>query len=205
MLSLAAAPAAAADPASEQPRPPVVRGELHNVEHCPPRSPAQLWRGTTNLVTAVYDLEAAAPEDGGFGCVAGSHLAGYGELPFAREPDPALGYPPGVTRVPIEPGAAVVFAETLQHCSLPWQGPPCRERRTLFLKFAPRTGRGGGTGAAANNNELGGGGGSRLSRVKQPYRTLLQQRQAAAAVALPPNVLSVLGLDAAGGEDTAKL
>lgn len=68
---------------------PVTRGTLHNVDHVP--SPVggsdRLWAGTSNLVTVVYDLLDAAPEDGGFGCLPQSHVQGY-EMPIPREPHP---------------------------------------------------------------------------------------------------------------------
>ena len=73
---------------------PVTRGTLHSVDHVP--SPVggseRLWAGTSNLVTVVYDLLDAAPEDGGFGCLPQSHVQGY-EMPIPREPDPCDSLP----------------------------------------------------------------------------------------------------------------
>ena len=69
---------------------PVIRGNLHNVDKVPTQrgnSGRRLWSGTSNLVTVVYDLYDAAPEDGGFGCLPRSHVQGY-EMPISRDPDP---------------------------------------------------------------------------------------------------------------------
>lgn len=66
---------------------PVIRGNLHNVDHVPANGSDRLWDGTTNLVTVVYDLIDAAPDDGGFGCLPRSHMQGY-KMPIPRDPDP---------------------------------------------------------------------------------------------------------------------
>jgi hypothetical protein len=140
------------DGATAQQLQPVVRGQLHNVGAVPaqPSSSGRLWRGTSNLITVVYDLFDAQPADGGFGCIAGSHREGY-ELPIARAPHPSRGYPSLVTRVPCRAGACIVFTELLHHCTLPWVGQG--ERRTIFLKFSPAadlfSAKSGGGGAAA--------------------------------------------------------
>jgi hypothetical protein len=128
--------------------PVTVRGQIHNVAHSPPPrcAGARLWGGRHRLITVVYDLLAAAPRDGGFGCVPGSHAAGY-QLPIPRDADPRHGYPPLVARVPCRPGSAVVFTEMLHHCTLPWVG--AGERRTLFFKYSPRDGWNAASGDAA--------------------------------------------------------
>ena len=81
---------------------PVVRGQIHGG---PGRSgqPPGLRFGPGSLgtmISCVYDLVDAAPEDGGFGAIPGSHKALY-HLPISSRPDPvSKQYPPLVTRLP---------------------------------------------------------------------------------------------------------
>ena len=84
--------------------------------------------------TAVsYALTDVGPGEGGMGVVPGSHKANF-PLPWASDPGP---YPPGrVTQVPVTAGSAVIFTESLTHCSLPWRGKG--SRRNLFYKYTPR-------------------------------------------------------------------
>jgi hypothetical protein len=84
--------------------------------------------------TAVsYALTDVAPGEGGFGVVPASHKANF-PLPWAADPGP---YPDGtVTQVPVKAGSAIIFTESLTHCSLPWTGRG--SRRALFYKYTPR-------------------------------------------------------------------
>eukprot|EP01052_Picozoa_sp_SAG31_P039967 SAG31_NODE_5672_length_2391_cov_1.483857_2_plen_146_part_00 len=112
----------------------------------------------------------------GFGCVVGSHRAGY-ELPIPREPDASAGYPALVTRVRCEAGSCTVFNETLWHCSLPWTAGS-GERTTLFLKYSPKK--------APFSQKRG-------DNNVSPYRVLLDQVMAGQIV-LSARLRSVLGL-----------
>ncbi len=85
------------------------------------------------LTVVAYNLVDVGPEDGGFGCVPGSHKSNYG---FPGEwLDMDQGLHECVRRVPGPAGTAVVFTEALTHGALPWTGSD--ERRTLFFKYSP--------------------------------------------------------------------
>jgi hypothetical protein len=84
------------------------------------------------LVVAAYNLADVAPNDGGFGCVPGSHKA---EFPFPNEWRELATAPEFVRRVTGPAGTAVVFTEALTHGTLPWRG--AGERRTVFFKYNP--------------------------------------------------------------------
>ena len=96
-------------------------------------------------ISCLYELQPVGPGDGGFGCLAGSHLPdatigphkekvsnghfSWGRPPFAPDVDP------DVTRVEGQPGDCVLFTERLVHSTLPWKG--AGERRSLFIKYVP--------------------------------------------------------------------
>jgi hypothetical protein len=83
----------------------------------------QMWNG---MVAFSWALTAAAPGEGGFGCISGSHRA--------EEP-----LPPGADRlveeVPMAAGDLVVFTEALFHCTVPWGG--AGDRYNLLFKYCP--------------------------------------------------------------------
>ena len=82
-------------------------------------------------ISCLYELAPVGPGDGGFGCLAGSHLAGsrigphnelcvnnhfdWGKPPFTPDVDPH------VTKVEGQPGDCVLFTERLVHSTLPWK------------------------------------------------------------------------------------
>jgi hypothetical protein len=114
---------------------PVVRGRIHGGNKpgvsCP-GGPA----GLGTMLSVVYELQCIKPHEGGFGAIAGSHKTSLG-LPIAGEPHPVTKqYPALVSRLECHPGAAIVFTESMAHCTLPWQGAGRRD--TLFYKYAPR-------------------------------------------------------------------
>ena len=85
------------------------------------------------LVSVSFELFDTQPNDGGFGCIAGSHKA---NLPVPAEwRDMSKGVHPCITRIPAHAGDAIVFTEALTHGTLPWQVEA--PRRTLFYKFSP--------------------------------------------------------------------
>ena len=86
------------------------------------------------LVTVAYELEDTVCNDGGFGCLAGSHKTPF-HCPEAWR-DLANGVHPMITRVPARPGTAIVFTEALHHVTLPWTASSTRT--TLFYKYTPR-------------------------------------------------------------------
>ena len=84
--------------------------------------------------TAVsYALTDVRPGDGGMGVIPGSHKANF-PLPWAADPGPYSDT--NLRQVPIRAGSAVIFTESLTHCSLPWRSD--QVRRTLFYKYTPR-------------------------------------------------------------------
>ena len=85
------------------------------------------------LVSVSFELYDTHPNDGGFGCIPGSHKSNV-RLP---EQWRVLGdsVPDCVTRVPAVPGDAIVFTEALTHGTLPWNSEATR--KTVFYKFSP--------------------------------------------------------------------
>ena len=84
------------------------------------------------LSVVAYNLKDVGPNDGGFGCVPGSHKSNYAfpeEWKEMDEPGPL------VERVTGPAGTAIIFTEALTHGTLPWTGDD--ERRTIFLKYSP--------------------------------------------------------------------
>ena len=84
-------------------------------------------------ISVMYELFPVGPGDGGFGCVAGSHLPGArigpdrssplgaGHVPWGRPPwTPEVDR--CVTRVEGQPWQAIIFTERLVHTTLPWTG-----------------------------------------------------------------------------------
>jgi len=85
------------------------------------------------LTAVAYNLRDVGRNDGGFGCVPGSHKS---NLPFpADHCDMSTQVPSFVSRVTGPAGTAIVFTEALTHGTLPWTG--AGERRTIFYKYSP--------------------------------------------------------------------
>lgn len=86
------------------------------------------------LLTVLYHLHDVAPEEGGFGCIPGSHKSDF-PLPASLDwlQAPENHETAHVVRVGGKAGTAVIFAEALMHGALPWTSD--RERRTLFYKY----------------------------------------------------------------------
>jgi ectoine hydroxylase-related dioxygenase (phytanoyl-CoA dioxygenase family) len=88
----------------------------------------------SGLTAVTYCLTGAAPGDGGFCCIPGSHKSNFAtSLPadvrtYRRQPhylvQPAL-----------QPGDAVIFTEALVHGTAPWRAG--HERRALLYKYSP--------------------------------------------------------------------
>jgi ectoine hydroxylase-related dioxygenase (phytanoyl-CoA dioxygenase family) len=103
-----------------------------------PFNPSQYYRFSdgrmhNGLSVVAYNLADVGPEDGGFGCVPGSHKSNYslpGEWRNLEE-----GLQPCVRRVTGAAGSAIIFTEALSHGALPWSG--AGERRTVFFKYSP--------------------------------------------------------------------
>ena len=84
------------------------------------------------LSVVAYNLKDVGPNDGGFGCVPGSHKSNYQFPDDWTEMDVLE---PIVERVPGPAGTAIIFTEALTHGTLPWTG--LDERRTIFFKYSP--------------------------------------------------------------------
>ena len=84
------------------------------------------------LSVVAYNLKDVGPDDGGFGCVPGSHKSNYAFPAQWREMDEPG---PLVERVTGPAGTAIIFTEALTHGTLPWTGAD--ERRTVFFKYSP--------------------------------------------------------------------
>ena len=103
-----------------------------------PFNPSQYYRFSGNrmyngLTVVAYNLADVGPEDGGFGCVPGSHKSNYSLPGDWRNMDE--GVESCVRRVTGAAGTAIVFTEALTHGALPWVGTG--ERRTVFFKYSP--------------------------------------------------------------------
>ncbi len=85
------------------------------------------------LTVVAYNLADVGPQDGGFGCVTGSHKSNYRIPTEWRNMDEAI--QPIVQRVTGPAGTAIIFTEALTHGALPWTG--AGERRTVFFKYSP--------------------------------------------------------------------
>ena len=102
-----------------------------------PFDPGQFFRFAdgrmyNGLSVVAYNLADVDPDDGGFGCVAGSHKSNF---PIPSEWKDLAEPRPSVSRVGGSAGTAVLFTEALTHGSLPWTGD--HERRTVFYKYSP--------------------------------------------------------------------
>ncbi len=125
-------------------RPSATRGEatagpIGNTLHggATPFDPAQYFRFQdgrmyNGLTVVAYNLCDIGPNDGGFGCVPGSHKSNYA---FPREWRDLTQTPEFVRKVTGPAGTAILFTEALTHGTLPWRGRG--ERRTLFFKYSP--------------------------------------------------------------------
>lgn len=85
------------------------------------------------LISVSFELYDTHPNNGGFGCIPGSHKANI-RLPEKwriLEGD----IPDCVTRIPAVPGDAIIFTEALTHGTLPWTSEATR--KTVFYKFSP--------------------------------------------------------------------
>lgn len=103
-----------------------------------PFNPSQYYhyedgRFYNGLTVVAYNLADVGPEDGGFGCVPGSHKSNFRFPGEWRNMDEGL--QPIVQRVTGPAGTAVIFTEALTHGALPWTG--AGERRTVFFKYSP--------------------------------------------------------------------
>jgi len=103
-----------------------------------PFKPSQYYhyhngRMYNGLTVVAYNLRDVGPEDGGFGCVPGSHKSNLSFPAQWRNMDEGL--PSCVRRVTGKAGTAIVFTEALTHGALPWKGDG--ERRTIFYKYSP--------------------------------------------------------------------
>ena len=85
------------------------------------------------LVSVSFELFDTHPNDGGFGCVPGSHKSNFA-IPGSWR-DLTKGVAECVKRIPANAGDAIVFTEALTHGTLPWTVD--EPRRTLFYKFSP--------------------------------------------------------------------
>jgi hypothetical protein len=97
-----------------------------------PYDPSQHYRVVdgrmyNGLVAVQWALVDHRRGDGGFGCIPGSHKAGFFLPP---QPDPSL-----VAEVSMSAGDVVIFTEALTHCTIPWRGP--MDRLSLLYKYSP--------------------------------------------------------------------
>ena len=93
-----------------------------------PFNPSQYYRFANGrmhngLTVVAYNLADVGPEDGGFGCVPGSHKSNYRFPGEWKNMDEAI--QPCVQRVTGPAGTAVIFTEALTHGALPWRGAGC--------------------------------------------------------------------------------
>ena len=89
------------------------------------------------LVAVAFELDDVQASDGGFACVPGSHKSNIG-LPAAwRHSKTQADVPDFVQRVAAAAGDAIIFTEACAHGTVPWEGKPGNERRTLFYKYCP--------------------------------------------------------------------
>ena len=89
------------------------------------------------LVAVAFELDDVDQRDGGFACIPGSHKSNIG-LPAAwRHSKTQAEVPHFVEQVAASAGDAIIFTEACAHGTIPWQGAPDRERRTLFYKYCP--------------------------------------------------------------------
>ena len=116
-----------------------VKGPIGTTLHggCTPFDPSQYYhvrndRMYNGLIVVAYTLCTVNEDDGGFGCVPGSHKSNFTFPTEWRELDTLQPFMRAVTG---PAGTAIIFTEALTHGTLPWRG--AGERRTLFFKFSP--------------------------------------------------------------------
>lgn len=86
----------------------------------------------SGLVAVGFNIHDVGPDDGGFGCVPGSHKSNFA---FPGQWRQLADDPEVVRRVTGPAGTAIVFTEAMVHGTLPWRGS--QERRTAFYKYSP--------------------------------------------------------------------
>jgi hypothetical protein len=89
------------------------------------------------LVAVAFELDDVQASDGGFACVPGSHKSNIGLPKVWRHSKTQAELPDFVQRIAASAGDAIIFTEACAHGTVPWEGPPGRERRTLFYKYCP--------------------------------------------------------------------
>jgi hypothetical protein len=86
------------------------------------------------LTVFTFNLAAAGPGDGGFGCIPGSHKSNFvSSLPseVRRHERPAQ----YVRQVEAEAGDVIIFTEALIHGTMAWTA--AHERRSVLYKYSP--------------------------------------------------------------------
>jgi hypothetical protein len=89
------------------------------------------------LVAVAFELDDVQESDGGFACVPGSHKSNIGLPAEWRHSKTQAEVPDFVQRVAAAAGDAIIFTEACAHGTVPWEGKPGSERRTLFYKYCP--------------------------------------------------------------------
>ena len=153
---------------------PSFRLDHDNVHYKPGRSPddgpdvgGKLHGGPGNFhITCVYELKTVGPNDGGFGCVAGTHTPAKEQKLQDIEGDWRHNWcdtewtsqlsnwndDVPVHRIEAKAGDCILFSEKLKHGTIPWAGSG--ERRTLFYKYVPFGMHHGNAGYDTNDPEL---------------------------------------------------
>lgn len=136
---------------------PLFRLDHDNIHYKPSRKVTEgedkggtLHGGSSNFhITCVYELKTVGPNDGGFGCVLGTHKPANEKKMRNIEGDwrrnwcntqwtlqlPNWDEDVPVHRVTAKAGDCILFTEKLTHGTIPWSG--IGERRTLFYKYVP--------------------------------------------------------------------
>ena len=136
---------------------PLFRLDHDNIHYKPSRKLTEgedkggtLHGGSSNFhITCVYELKTVGPNDGGFGCVLGTHKPANEKKMRNIEGDwrrnwcntqwtlqlPNWDEDVPVHRVAAKAGDCILFTEKLTHGTIPWSG--IGERRTLFYKYVP--------------------------------------------------------------------
>jgi len=86
------------------------------------------------LTVFTFCLTHAGANDGGFGCIPGSHKSNFiGHIPdTVRNWEKKAHY---VRQVEVDAGDVIIFTEALVHGTIPWQAD--HERRSLLYKYSP--------------------------------------------------------------------
>ena len=86
------------------------------------------------LTVVTFNLTAAGPGAGGFGCIPGSHKSNFvNDLPVdVRRHERPAHY---VRQVEAEAGDVIIFTEALMHGTMAWTADT--ERRSLLYKYSP--------------------------------------------------------------------